>query len=393
MKTIMVIGAGKTQMPLIEAAKKEGYHTVVCDLNPDAPGMALADEYCKISTKDRNGLFRTAQEKKIDGILANSEYAMCDVAFISQELGLVGNPEEAIAILSSKSKFRTLQKQIGLFAPKVGNGFSFPVIIKPDMNSGTRGTAVANTEAEVDKAVMACSALSRNGKAIVEEYMTIDLETVIEGEVFIHNGQMLWDGLFRSIRSKAASMIPMTYVFPLDEEKVEELKDALKAAFQAAGVVHGEYNIEACFADDRPFIIEINPRQGGNDLPRYVQEHCGIDYSRLLVTTSVGDDGYWKSLAGFVRDNNRITHHMLYPRKNGRFRGLQIAEEIKGCVSRAQINVGVGDRVEMAEDGLASIGYVDLVFEDEHTQNVSNRLEDLIRIEVDENRTNNGDDS
>ena len=120
MKTIMVIGAGKTQMPLIEAAKKEGYHTVVCDLNPDAPGVALADEYCKISTTDRNGLFRTAQEKKIDGILANSEYAMCDVAFISQELGLVGNPEESIAILSSKCKFRTLQKQIGLIAPKVG---------------------------------------------------------------------------------------------------------------------------------------------------------------------------------------------------------------------------------------------------------------------------------
>ena len=384
MKTIMVIGAGKTQMPLIEAAKKEGYHTVVCDLNPDAPGVALADEYCKISTKDRNGLFRTAQEKKIDGILANSEYAMCDVAFISQELGLVGNPEEAIAILSSKSKFRTLQKQIGLFAPKVGNGFSFPVIIKPDMNSGTRGTAVANTEAEVDKAVMACSALSRNGKAIVEEYMTIDPETVIEGEVFIHNGQILWDGLFRSIRSKTAPMIPMTYVFPLVEDRVEELKVALEAAFQAAGVIHGEYNIEACFVDEKPFIIEINPRQGGNDLPRYVQDHCGIDYYRLLVSTSVGDDGYWESLGDYERQNNRITHHMLYPRYTGRFKGVRIADEIKDYISRTQVKVDIGDDIKQASDGSASIGYVDLAFGSLVEQGVSNRLEDLIRIEVDE---------
>ena len=384
MKTIMVIGAGKTQMPLIEAAKKEGYHTVVCDLNSDAPGVALADEYCKISTKDRNGLFRTAQEKKIDGILANSEYAMCDVAFISQELGLVGNPEEAIAILSSKSKFRTLQKQIGLFAPKVGNGFSFPVIIKPDMNSGTRGTAVANTEAEVDKAVMACSALSRNGKAIVEEYMTIDPETVIEGEIFIHNGQILWDGLFRSIRSKTAPMIPMTYVFPLVEDRVEELKVALEAAFQAAGVIHGEYNIEACFVDEKPFIIEINPRQGGNDLPRYVQDHCGIDYYRLLVSTSVGDDGYWESLGDYERQNNRITHHMLYPRYTGWFKGVRIADEIKDYISRTQVKVDIGDEIKQASDGSASIGYVDLVFENEQEQSVSNRLENLIRIEIDE---------
>lgn len=384
MKTIMVIGAGKTQMPLIEAAKKEGYHTVVCDLNPDAPGVALADEYCKISTKDRDGLFRTAQEKKIDGIVANSEYAMCDVAAISSGLGLVGNPESAIAILSSKSKFRTLQKQIGLFAPRVDGDLSFPVIIKPDMNSGTRGITVANDEAEVEAAVKACSALSRNGKAIVEEYVPIDPETVVEGEIFVHSGNILWDGLFRSIRSKAAPMIPMTYVFPLDEERVEELKAALERAFQAAGVIHGEYNIEACFVDEKPFIIEINPRQGGNDLPRYVQDHCGIDYYRLLVSTSVGDDGYWESLGDYERQNNRITHHMLYPRYTGRFRGVRIADEIKDYISRTQVKVDIGDEIKQASDGSASIGYVDLAFGSLVEQGVSNRLEDLIRIEVDE---------
>lgn len=387
MKTIMVIGAGKAQVPLIEAAKKEGYHTVVCDMNPDAPGVVLADEYCKESTKDRDGLYKTAQEKKIDGIVANSEYAMCDVAFISQELGLVGNPEGAIAILSSKSKFRNLQKQLGLFTPMVGRELPFPVIIKPDMNSGTRGTTVVKEGSEIETAVKTCSSLSRNGKAIVEEYIPIDTETVVEGEVFVHNGQMLWDGLFRSIRSKAAPMIPMTYVFPLAEERVEELKVALAAAFRSAGVIHGEYNIEACFVDGKPFIIEINPRQGGNDLPRYVREHCGIDYYRLLVSTSVGDDEYWESIREYERQNNRITHHMLYPRKNGRFKGVRIADAIKDYITQTQINVVAGDEIKQAADGLESIGYVDLTIPDEACSEwlkVSRRLESLIRIEVDE---------
>lgn len=89
MKTIMVIGAGKVQVPLIEAAKKERYYTIVCDWDPEAPGVQLADEFCKVSTKDRAGLYEIAKEKKIDGIVANSEYAMCDMAFISSELGLV----------------------------------------------------------------------------------------------------------------------------------------------------------------------------------------------------------------------------------------------------------------------------------------------------------------
>jgi biotin carboxylase len=393
MKTIMIIGAGKAQMPLIEAAKREGYYTITCDWNPEAPGIQLADEFCKVSTKDRFGLYETTKEKKIDGIVANSEYAMCDVAFISSELGLVGNPESAIAVLSSKSQFRKLQKQIGLFTPIVVDigeldGLSYPLIIKPDMNSGTRGTTVIKNETERDNlktAIETCSRLSRNGKAIVEEYIPISPETVIEGEILVHNGEILWDGLFRSIRSELTPMIPMTYVFPLVEERKRRLQDALEKAFCAAGVCHGEYNIEACFVNDNPFIIEINPRQGGNDLPRYVQEHCGIDYYKLLVTTAVGNDEYWDSLGGLERQNNKITHHMLYPRKNGRFRGVCISDEVKDCIFRTQINVAARDEIKKADDGSASIGYVDLMFEDLQKQiEISRRLEDLIRIEVDE---------
>ena len=113
-------------------------------------------------------------------------------------------------------------------------------------------------------------------------------------------------------------------------------------------------------------------------------EHCGIDYYRLLVSTSVGDDGYWESLDGYERQNNRITHHMLYPSKNGWFKGVQIADEIKNYISRTQVKAIAGDGIKQASDGSASIGYVDLVFDDEQEQSVSTRLEDLIRIEVDE---------
>ena len=396
MKTIMIIGAGKAQLPLIEAAKREGYRTVVCDWNPEAPGVSIADEYCKVSTKDRDGLFREAQTRKIDGIAANSEYAMCDVAFISQKLGLVGNPEAAIAALSSKSRFRKLQQSAGLFAPKMMtmDEVTYPVVIKPDMNSGTRGITVVNGEAEqLELSVRICSGLSRNGKAVIEEYIPIDPEMVIEGEIFIHNGEILWDGLFRSIRSDKAPMIPMTYVFPLVEEREQKLRESLKQAFQAVGIVHGEYNAEACFVGDEPFIIEINPRQGGNDLPKYVQEHCGIDLYRLLVTTSVGDDGYWDSLREFKRQNNRITHHMLYPCKSGRFKGISVADEIKDNLSCSQTNVITGDGIRKAEDGSASIGYVDLAFTDSDIQNaVSGRLDELIRIEEDEYRGIDGRD-
>lgn len=404
MKTIMIIGAGISQVPLLKAAKREGYHTVVCDIDPKAPGVGLADEYCKVSTKDRFALYEVAKNKHIDGIVANSEYAMCDVSYIANSLGLVGNPESAVSILSSKSKFRELQKKAGLFAPDYvcgdsieilkGGALNFPVIIKPDQSSGTRGTVMVRVSDEyhmIKRNVMACAKISRNARVVVEEYVPEPERITVEGEIFVHKGEILWDGLFSTIRSETAAMIPMTYVFPLyeEEKRVIKLKEALRKAFCAANIVHGEYNIELYFTDnEEPFIIEINPRQGGNELPRYVQEHCGIDYYRLLVTTSMGDDAYWDSLKNFKRENNYITHHVLYPRAKGRFKGLRIDGSLLNRVYSSQLDSNVGEQVENTVDGSSSIGYVDLAFSDvEEQMKVSSHLEELIKIEIEQGKT------
>lgn len=403
MKTIMIIGAGVAQVPLIKTANIEGYHTVVCDIDQNAPGVTMADEYFKVSTKDRNGLFNVAKTHNIDGIVANSEYAMVDVAYISSKLGLVGNSEEAISVLSSKSQFRELQRRVGLFAPAFipnitstpvkTERFEYPLIIKPDESSGTRGTTlVKSTEDDINKAVHKCTGLSRNGLAIIEEYVSLPTLSGVEGELFIHNGEIIWDGLFTSIRSHLAPMIPMTYIFPcvVRDERIGELKRDLKTVFDSIGVTHGEYNIEAFFVGDTPFIIEINPRQGGNDLPRYVQKHCGINYYRLLVTTAVGDDSYWDDLRNYKRNNAKITHHMLYPRKDGFYRGLCINKNIENMIFATETDVKIGQYVKKTADGSSSIGYVDFYFTDTDEQMViSRRLEEFIDINVDENSNNN----
>ncbi len=284
-KSILIIGAGDAQVPLIEAARHEGYRAVVCDWDGAAPGAALADDFRRVSTKDGDGLLRVAIERRVDGVAAKSEYAMCDVARIAHCLGLVGNPVEAIATLSSKARFRELQRRAELFAPRFvcGDGplrlveeamfeLAFPVVVKPDQCSGSRGTTVVHDPGDriaLERAISACARLSRNGHAVVEEHVPMASRATIEGEVFVHGGDVLWDGLFLTVRCGHAPAIPATYVFPLEGEErvVDAVKDALRAALGAAGVLHGEYNVEAYVTESgEPFIIEINPRQGGNDL-------------------------------------------------------------------------------------------------------------------------------
>ncbi len=397
----MVIGAGRSQVPLIEAARREGYRTVVCDMDPMAPGAHLANEFLPVSTRDGNGLLEATEGRRVDGIVANSEYAMCDVSRIAGRLGLVGNPEAAVAALSSKGGFRALQRREGLFAPafvpdvsaeKVlaeGAALSWPIIVKPDASSGTRAVAILADPGDreaLGRAIDAARAVSRNGMAIVEELVPMPDRCVVEGEVFLNHGELLWDGLFRTVRGRGLPTIPMTYVLPLEEEegRILRLKDALARAFRAAGIVHGEYNVEAFFtAGGEPFLIELNPRQGGNDLPRYVRESCGVDLSRMLVTTAMGDDGYWETVRHGSRERRRIVHHMLYPQADGVFGGLRIDGSIAGRVLRMHVEPSVGDRVESARDGSYDIGYVDLAFDDAAEQmRVAMRIEELVRMDI-----------
>ncbi len=179
-----------------------------------------------------------------------------------------------------------------------------------------------------------------------------------------------------------------------DGEKLSVIKETLAKAIHAAGVIHGEYNIEMYFTNaDESFIIEINPRQGGNGIPKYVHKHTGIDLYKLLVTTSVGDDYYWNSLKELKRQNRPIIHHLLFPRKTGRFLGLSFDDSILGCVFNTEVDKIIGDAVTNAIDASSCIGCVDLQFGSvEEMNKVSLDIEELIRVEVDENCTDNRGD-
>ncbi len=48
MKTLLILGAGKEQVPAIMRAKDKGIYTIVLDMNPEAEGFKYADEYYKM---------------------------------------------------------------------------------------------------------------------------------------------------------------------------------------------------------------------------------------------------------------------------------------------------------------------------------------------------------
>ena len=117
MKKILILGANNSQVQLIQAAKEEGYYVIVCDYTNDNPGIPLADKHYQVSYLDQKAVFSISKQEQIDGIIGNTDPAMTMVAYISEQMGLVGNKPESIDRFISKYAFRQLQEQVGIFQP------------------------------------------------------------------------------------------------------------------------------------------------------------------------------------------------------------------------------------------------------------------------------------
>ena len=400
MKKLLIVGGGIRQVQLLDAAKKMNYHVVLCDMTTECPGYKYADTYYAASTMDYDALINVARNEKVDGIITNSEPAMPIVTRIANELGMVGNSEDGINILMSKSRFRDLQKEVGVYYPKhfVSSSLTevfekipaltYPIIIKPCECSGSRGSRKIDQydETTIEEVFTDCKNYSRNSMVAVEEYVEMPSLTTIEGDIFLYEGEILWDGLFYTTRAAWAPMVPMTYTAPLflEKEKFDKLKDTLSRLFMAAGVQFGEYNIEGYFNKNGEFfVIEINVRQGGHEIPLLIYDYSGVDLCKLLVSTAVRDTDYWNFVKNYERKYRYAIKQTTFSPDSGKYAGLYIDASIKKYVTRTLEYLKEGDAVEKCVDGTSLVAIVDLIFPTfEEQLSVYEKINDLIRIKV-----------
>ncbi len=381
-KKILILGGAEGQIKLIKAAKREGYYVILCDYTTTNPGIKLADKHYQVSTMDRKLVLEIATKERINGIISNSEPVMDNVSYIAEKLNLLGNPFDSINILLSKDKFRNLQEELGLYAPKHYipknkedfwnklQQFELPVIIKPVKSSGSRGTTKIN-ELDYNNCINAydeCINFSRNHQCSIESFVESSINYIIDGDVFVYKDKYLWNGMFFNYRHNYFKMIPTTESWPLclSDNVMSAVKSTIQKIFKKLNIIFGEFNVEMYLNKKKQlFVIEINPRQGGCDIPISIKKHCGIDLSRLLVTLSVGDEYYWQECLRKKVKNNFFSKHMVFSTKSGILKGLYIDEEIKKYVKKVEYknHNSINGFVNKSENATSVIAHVNLLFD------------------------------
>lgn len=395
-KRILILGAGVAQENLIRVSKELGYFTIVCDKRQGMPGEKMADRYYHVDYMNKESICNIAKIEDIDGVISNSEPAMISVSYLVDYLGLPGNSVQSIQHLLSKTNFRNLQKDIGLFSPNSFEVFDYndlieklnlikyPVIIKPSESSGSRGAARFDyyDEEKMKNAFAECKMFSRNGCVTLEEYILNAGSDVYNADVFVVNGKVLWDGWYGGKRTDLLPMVPMAKILPpiITNENKDRIEETVERLLEESGVSLGEFNVETFITDNNEvFVIEINPRQAGDEIPKLIFEHSGIDYTKLLVSLTVNDTEYYKSIINQKRECNYITLQVVFPHKSGVYKGLYIHEDLKNYVCWITEFAKAGTFVHAARNAEDSVAYVDLKFDDRELQVLySNDIEKYI---------------
>ena len=91
MNNVMVLGAGRGQIPIMNLCHKYGWNVIAISPKGDYPGLEIADEVSYINVKDYESVLNLAREKEISAILTDQlDAGVMTAAYVAENMGLNG---------------------------------------------------------------------------------------------------------------------------------------------------------------------------------------------------------------------------------------------------------------------------------------------------------------
>ncbi len=302
MKRLLIIGASILQLPAIKKAKELGHYVAVADFNPNAVGIPFADEFFNASTIDVEAICKVAQEFKPDGIMTlATDMPMRSIAAATTLLGLPGISMDTAIKSTDKGEMIKAFKEHDVESPwfyiiknlkeleALLPSLSYPCILKPTDNAGSRGVMLVNSENELVKAYHYSVSQSREGLVILEEYM---IGPEVSVEVMVIDGEPHVLQVTDKLTTGAPYFVEMGHNQPsmLPFEDVERIKDLACRAVKSVGINCGPSHVEIKLTPTGPKMVELGARMGGDCITTHlVPLSTGIDMIKATIDISLGE--------------------------------------------------------------------------------------------------------
>lgn len=297
---IVIIGANDFQNQLILKAKSLGYETHVFAWKSGDIGEKTADYFYPISITEKDEILKECRKINPVGVCSiASDLASITVNYVTEELGLAGNPISITKQCTNKYEMRKVMKKNGVKTPiflKVNTDFEdkeeikvkFPVIVKPTDRSGSRGITKVYNKEELANAIKCSVKVSFDKEAIIEEF--IDGEEY-SAECISYHGEHYFLAFTKKYTTGAPNFIETGHMEPAElGDRQESIKQEIFKALSALGIQNGASHTEFKIDKDGNLgIIEIGARMGGDCIGSdLVRLSTGYDYMKMVIDVACG---------------------------------------------------------------------------------------------------------
>jgi biotin carboxylase len=339
-RTLLVVGGGLAEIPLIQAGKALGYRVVTTGNRPDDRGHPFADQYASADFSDADDVHRVAVTVGAEAIVSGcNDFAALSTAEVASRLGLPGHdPIDTSLVLHHKDRFRQLLVDLGIPTPQALRVSSsvdveaaiaeleLPLIVKPVDLTGGKGMTTCHRADDVLPAVERALALTRQPYVVLEQFLT---GTHHGFTCFIHQARVgFWfaddEQYFRNPFLVSGTSAPSS----LPAAAAQELIDATERIASHLGLVDGLMHLQCVMTSAGPRVIELCRRCPGDLYPRFVQLATGFDYARSVVQAELGQ----LPAGGSAPTRSCVVRRCLMASQNGTLRAVHWPADVEARI-------------------------------------------------------------
>lgn len=367
-KKLMILGAGIYQVPLIKKAKEMGLETLVVSIKGNYPGIALADSFYDIDTRDYEKILEVAKKEKISGICTSgTDVAVRAIGYVCENMGLRGISKDAALKVTDKLLMKEALKAGGVStadfvsvssyeecqtaAEKLG----FPVVVKAVDSSGSRGICRVDNIEELEKAYKEAKKVTKKAYILVEEF--IDAKE-IGVDAFI--GEEKMEAFFpheKFTYTVNGTTMPIGHKFPYQASKalLENLRGQIELAAKALNMKNCPLNADVFVKGEQVWLIEVGGRTGATCIPELISIYTGYDWYEAIIRSALGENVDFKG-----RESNPCMGALLFSNQDGVIEKIESIklEKLSKQGIKVQFDYQKGDKVEAMKNGTDRIGHV-----------------------------------
>ena len=364
-KTVMVLGGGRYQLPLIRAGREAGCRVLVMGWPGDFPGYDYASRWYNVDIMDAETVIRVAGEEHIDGIVGcGSDFILPTIGKVVDALGLPGPGYISSVVASDKLRmkeafvrqgvrtaaYREVRDEAG--ATAAAKEIGYPVVLKIVDGSGSKGVVICKDEEALTRAYEEVRGLTHQPYFVIEKFIGGE---EFGAQAYVSHGELQFVMLHGDIIYHGESGVPVGHYAPAMTEYEglqDDAEEQLRRAIRALEIDNCAINADFILHEGRVYVLEIGARAGATCLPELVSECYGMNYYDYLLRGACG-----LSLPSMQRER---LHPALvftpYVTRNGivRARRVPTIPEVTDCC----IYPEVGEEVHAFRTAYDRIGHV-----------------------------------